>query len=293
MPQLCLMQVHAHPDDEASKGAGIAARYADEGVRTVLVTATGGEEGDILNPVADTPEVRANLHAVRMQELRRSVEILRYRSLHLLGYRDSGMPDSEANAHPKCFAVADLDETVGRLVRVIRQERPQVIVTYSDQQDRYPHPDHIRVHEISALAFDAAADPGRHADAGEPWQPLKMYYVGFTHRATLAVHDACQRVGIESPVARWVDAFPDGHDDRYRTRIDVGDYLERKRASLLAHRTQIAEDWGWLRLPEEIARDVYRFEEYVLARSLVEPAYDPDGFESDLFSGIREAQAAI
>ena len=145
---LCVLSVHAHPDDEASKGAATMARYAAEGVRTVLVTCTGGEAGDILNQEADTPEVRADIGAVRREELEEAVRIIGYDALYLLGYRDSGMPDTESNAHPDNFANADLDEAVGRLVAIVRAERPQVIVTYGDGRGGgYEHPDHIRVHE--------------------------------------------------------------------------------------------------------------------------------------------------
>ncbi len=150
---LCLVSVHAHPDDEASKGAGTVARYAAEGIRSALVCCTGGEEGEILNPAADTAEIRADLHAVRLAELRASVAAIGYTELHLLGYRDSGMPDTAANARPDNFANAPLDEAVGRLVEIIRRERPQVLITYGDEQAFYRHPDHLRVHEISGPAF--------------------------------------------------------------------------------------------------------------------------------------------
>src|SRR5262245_37851749 len=130
--RLCVLSVHAHPDDEASKGAATMAKYAREGVRTVLVCCTGGEAGDLLNPEADSPEVQADLGAVRMRELDESVRIIGYSKLHMLGYRDSGMPDTEHNAHPDNFANADLDEAVGRLVAILREERPQVVVTYGD-----------------------------------------------------------------------------------------------------------------------------------------------------------------
>src|SRR5438552_1062023 len=146
--QLCVLTVHAHPDDEASKGAGTIAKLHAEGVKTVLVCCTGGEEGDILNPAMESDEVKANMHEVRMQELRDSVDIIGYDELVLLGYRDSGMPDSEANRNPASFAQAPLEEAVGRLVAAIREHRPQVIVTYDEEQSRYPHPDHLRVHEI-------------------------------------------------------------------------------------------------------------------------------------------------
>src|SRR3954470_10464453 len=140
--RLCILTVHAHPDDEASKGAGTISKYQAAGIRTVLVCCTGGEEGDILNPAMDTPEVRARLHDVRMEELARAAEVIGYDEVVMLGYRDSGMPDSEANANPAAFANAPMEEAIGKLVEVIRRERPQVIVTYPDDQQGYPHPDH-------------------------------------------------------------------------------------------------------------------------------------------------------
>ena len=174
--RLCLLSVHAHPDDEASKGAGTVAKYAAEGIRGVLVCCTGGEEGDSLNPAVDTPEIRERLHEVRMEELQASVDAIGYQQLYMLGYRDSGMKDTDSNANPDNFANAPFDQAVERLVRIIRAERPQVIITYGDDSKFYPHPDHVRVHEISGPAFDAAGDPDRFPDAGDPWQPSKLYY---------------------------------------------------------------------------------------------------------------------
>src|ERR1700712_2522148 len=203
--RLCVLSVHAHPDDEASKGAATMARYGAEGVRTVLVTCTGGEAGDILNPAADTEDVRRDLAAVRSQELDDAVRIIGYDALHLLGYRDSGMPDTDANADPANFANADLDEATGRLVEIVRRERPQVIVGYA--RDRvYAHPDHVRVHEISVLAFERAGDPEWYPELGEPWQPLKLYYSnGFTRQRIRALHDWFVANGDESPLAKWVE----------------------------------------------------------------------------------------
>ena len=158
MDQLRLLTVHAHPDDESSKGAGTVHRYAREGARCVLVCCTGGEEGDILNPAMERPEVRERLHEVRMEELHRAAGIIGYDDVIMLGYRDSGMPGTEANSNPEAFAAVELHESVGRLVEIIRRERPHVIVTYADDQEGYPHPDHLRVHDISVVAFDAAGD---------------------------------------------------------------------------------------------------------------------------------------
>lgn len=285
---LCLLQVHAHPDDEASKGAGTAAFYAAQGVRNVLVCCTGGEEGDILNPAMDRPEVRADLHAVRMAELDESVRVIGYDACHLLGYRDSGMPETEANARPENFWNAPLDEAIERLVRIIRAERPQVIITYHEDREWYPHPDHIRVWEISEPAFAAAGDPEQYPDAGEPWQPLKLYYVAWSFARVRALHDAHLELGLESPFERWFDgAFPD-RDERFTTRIDVGGHMDVRRNALLAHATQVAPDGFWMKLPDEVLQRVYPWEDYILARSLVETAARRDGeYETDLFAGVR------
>ncbi|HEY3096603.1 MAG TPA: mycothiol conjugate amidase Mca [Acidimicrobiia bacterium] len=284
---LCLLAVHAHPDDEASKGAGTVAKYNDEGIRCVLVCCTGGEAGDILNPAADTPDVRANLAEVRRAELRASVDAIGYSALHMLGYHDSGMPDTDTNKRSDNFANAPLDEAVSRLVRVIRSERPQVIVTYAEDREFYPHPDHIRVHEISVPAFDAAGDPERYPEAREPWQPSKLYYMGWSKRRVLALHEAYLRLGHESPFERWFEqGFPD-HDDRFTTHVDIGHYLERRRAALLAHRTQVDPEGFWMRLPDEVVRDTFPWEEYVLARSLVRSSVPEGAPEDDLFAGLR------
>ena len=286
--RLCLLSVHAHPDDEASKGAGTVARYAAEGVHTVLVTCTGGEAGEILNPAADTPEIRDNLAAVRLAELEESVRILRYSRLHLLGYRDSGMPDSEDNARPESFAAAPHEEAVERLVAIVRAERPQVILTYEEDHSGYPHPDHIRVHDISVAAFEAAGDPDRFPDAGPPFQPLKLYYSVWSKARLEALHQAFLERGEESPYERWLARWnPDDELRPVTTRIDVGEFLNERRAALLAHRTQIDPDSFWMRLPEDVVREVFPWEEYRLARSLVEATAPADGFEEDLFAGVR------
>ena len=302
---LCVLSVHAHPDDEASKGAATMARYHDEGFRTVLVTCTGGEAGDILNPEADTEDVRRDLTAVRMRELDDAVRIIGYDELYLLGYRDSGMPDTEPNAHPDNFANADLDDATGRLVEIVRRERPQVIVGYA--RDRvYAHPDHVRVHEISVLAFERAGDPEWYPELGEPWQPLKLYYSnGFTRQRIRALHDWFVAQGDESPLAKWVEHMDerdaaaaashseadDGHDDSLEqvttTRVDVRDQIAVGRAALLAHRTQIPADSFFFRVPLEVEQELHPWEEYVLARSLVDPGVAEGEYETDLFAGLR------
>jgi mycothiol S-conjugate amidase len=291
---LCLLAVHAHPDDEASKGPGTIARYHAEGVRTVLVCCTGGEEGDILNPALDSPEVRADLAAVRMGELAAATSLIGYDEVVMLGYRDSGMPDTPANARPDCFARAPLDEAVGRLVAVIRRERPQVIVTYGDDQKGYPHPDHLRVHEISVIAFDAAGDPSLCPDAGEPWAPLKLYYVGWSGARVVAMHEKFVELGLDSPFdAAWLERAK-SNTNEYTTMIDVSGYGDVRREALLAHATQVDPTSPfWFGLPPEVARTVHPVDEYILARSLVGGAEDPGApaVEDDLFAGVRDLAA--
>jgi mycothiol S-conjugate amidase len=286
---LSLLSVHAHPDDEASKGAGTVAKYAAEGIRGVLVCCTGGEEGDILNPAVDTPEIRARLHEVRMEELQASVDAIGYAQLYMLGYRDSGMKDTESNAHPDNFANAPFDEAVERLVRIIRAERPQVIITYGDDSKFYPHPDHVRVHEISGPAFDAAGDPARFPDAGDPWQSSKLYYTGWSARRVRALHEEFLARGEESPYASWFEerGFDESLDSRFTTFIDVGDFLAHRRAALLAHRTQVDPTGFWMRLPDDVVRRVFPWEEFALARTLVDTGVPEGEAEDDLFAGLR------
>jgi mycothiol S-conjugate amidase len=290
--RLGVLSVHAHPDDEASKGAATMARYHAEGVRTVLVTCTGGEAGDILNPAADSPEARADLGAVRRRELDDAVAIIGYDELYLLGYRDSGMPETDHNVHPDNFANADLDEATGRLVRVIRRERPQVLVGYAPDTGGYTHADHQRVHEISVAAFERAGDPEWFPETGEPWQPLKLYYSGgFTRARILTIHEWFVAQGEESPFAEWIERLPADTPDTTTTRIDVGDYLEIGRAALLAHRTQVAADGFWFRIPLDAARELHPWEDFVLARSLVDNTVPESGYETDLFAGLRVPSA--
>ncbi len=283
MAERCLLSIHAHPDDEASKGAPTVAKYKTEGVRAILVTCTGGEEGDILNPAMDRPEVRADLAAVRRQELETAAALIGYDEVVLLGYRDSGMPDSEANAHPEAFANAELDDAVARLVEIIRRERPQVLLTYGDDQQGYPHPDHLRVHDISLPAFNLAGDVAFRPDLGDPFTPLKMYYSVWSRARVEATHQKFVELGLESPFSDDWFTRP-SQDDRVTTSIDIGPWFDVRLEALLAHATQVdPESAFWFGLPREIARSVHPFEDYILAHSRVETTLP----EVDLFAGIN------
>jgi mycothiol S-conjugate amidase len=203
------------------------------------------------------------------------------------------MPDTETNARPDNFANAPLEEAVGRLVRIIRAERPQVIITYRDDRNFYPHPDHIRVHEISVPAFDLAGDPEAYPDAGEPWQPLKLYYVSWSIARVKALHEAYLQRGEESPYVSWFErGFDANRKDEFTTLIDVGDFLHKRREALLAHRTQVDPAGFWMRLPDDVIREVFPWEEFTLARSLVDNRVAEGEFEDDVFAGIRERDRA-
>ncbi|HZM57089.1 MAG TPA: PIG-L family deacetylase, partial [Acidimicrobiales bacterium] len=237
---LCLLTVHAHPDDEASKGAGTVARYHAEGIRTVLVCCTGGEEGEILNPALDTPEVRGRIAEVRKEELARAAEIIGYDEVVMLGYRDSGMAGSEANANPDSFAQAPLEQAVERLVAIVRRTRPQVMVVYGDEQTSYPHPDHLRVHDIGVAAFRAAGDPDRYPGAGEAWQPFKLYYTVFSVARFREIHHKFEELGLESPFDdEWRRRWEGVPEDVASASVDISAVADVRRQALLAHATQV------------------------------------------------------
>lgn len=285
---LCLLTVHAHPDDEASKGACTVAKYHAEGVRTVLVCCTGGEEGDVLNPAMDSPDVRANLSEIRRSELERSTQVIGYDRVVMLGYRDSGMAGTPPNEDPRSFAQAPLDEAVGRLVAVIREERPQVIVTYGDDQQGYPHPDHLRVHEISVAAFDLAGDPQKFDSGGEPFQPDKLYYTVWSGARVRAMHDKFVELGLESPFDdAWLERAK--NDPPFDTVIDVTEFADVRRLALLAHATQVdPTSRFWFGLPPEVLQTIHPVDEYTLARGVSGAAAGEK--ETDLFAGVRTGE---
>ena len=303
--QRTILTVHAHPDDEASKGAPTLAKYHAAGVRTVLVCCTGGEEGDLQNPTLRepgrpfhelTPEQEKELVAsMRADELAKSAAVIGFDEVVMLGYRDSGMADTEPNEHPDCFFRADIDVATGRLVEVIRRTRPQVIITYNDDQQGYPHPDHLRVHDISVLAFDRAGDPAWYPELGRPFQPLKLYYTTWSRRRLVAMHEGLLRHRGESPYDEtWFDR-PD-NDHRVTTHIEVSGFLWARTQALQAHATQVdPTEPFWFGLSDDELAGVYPWEDWILARSLVGdiPVRDAGHtLEDDLFAGVDAASAA-
>src|SRR6476469_8597613 len=236
--QLRLMAVHAHPDDESSKGAATMARYVDEGVDVLVVTCTGGERGSILNPALQhRTDIEDNISEIRRKEMDRARAILGVRQ-HWLGFVDSGLPEGDPlpPLPEGCFALVPLEEAVEALVRVVREFKPHVMTTY-DENGGYPHPDHIRCHEVSMAAFEAAGDPDRFHDAGEPWQPLKIYYNHTFHKDRLvALHTAMTERGIESPYGEWLENWVDKPEDadRLTTRVPCSDWFPTRDQALLA-----------------------------------------------------------
>jgi mycothiol S-conjugate amidase len=291
--QLRLMTVHAHPDDESSKGAATCARYVAEGVEVMVVTCTGGEAGSILNPAMDRPEVLADMMGVRRAEMARAAEILGVEH-RWLGFVDSGLPEGDPKPPlPEgCFALEPLEVPTEALVRVMREFRPHVVVTY-DENGGYPHPDHIRCHEVSMAAWEACGDPDRFPDAGEPWQPLKLYYShGFSKARIVAFHEALLAAGLESPWVEWIERWDDTRTDpgtRVTTRVRCAEYFPVRDQALLAHATQIDPNGRWFSMPIEMQQRVWPTEEYELARSLVGDPEETESVEDgDLFAGVRE-----
>ncbi len=287
MTELRLMAVHAHPDDESSKGAATTARYAAEGARVMVVTLTGGERGDILNPAMDIPEVHGRIHEVRRDEMAKAAEILGVEH-HWLGYVDSGLPEGDPlpPLPEGCFATVPLDEPVEKLVRVIREFRPHVLTTY-DENGGYPHPDHIRCHEVSVAAYEAAADYVRYPDAGPPWAVSKLYYNhGFLRQRMQVLQDEFAKHDQEGPFAKWLenwDAEEDVIEKRVTTRIECAKYFAQRDEALLAHATQIDPKSFFFTTPMEWQQRLWPTEEFELARSRV-PVRLP---ETDLFAGIN------
>jgi mycothiol S-conjugate amidase len=284
--ELRLMAVHAHPDDESSKGAATTAKYAAEGARVMVVTVTGGERGDILNPAMDLPDVHGRIHEIRRDEMARAAEILGVEHTWL-GFVDSGLPEGDPlpPLPDGCFAVVPLEGPTEALVRLIREFRPHVLTTY-DENGGYPHPDHIRTHEVSMAAYEAAGDHMLFPDAGEPWSVSKLYYNhGFLRKRMQLIQDEFAKHGMHGPFDKWLKHFDPELDvfaSRVTTRIEASKYFEQRDDALRAHATQIDPNGDFFAAPIEWQQRLWPTEEYELARSRV-PVKLP---EDDLFAGI-------
>lgn len=291
-----LLSVHAHPDDESSKGAATLARYVDEGAEVLVVSCTGGEAGDLLNDsLAETAPREAAMAArdiggLRRIEMQRARDVIGYEH-RWLGYADSGMPDDGVPLPPNCFALIPLEISAEPLVRIIREFRPQVVITY-DENGGYPHPDHIRTHELTMFALEAAADASRYADAGQPWRVSKVYYDRiFNARRVTANLELVRAEQPELPMleelenyAAWVSERP----DRATTHIECSHYFELRDDALKCHASQVAPDSSFFFWPNDVQRRAWPWEDFELASSTV-PSDLP---ESDLFAGIDFEGAA-
>lgn len=282
---LRLLHVHAHPDDESSKGAATTVRYVREGVRVMVATCTGGELGDVLNPRMDRPEVWANIAEVRREEMARAREILGVEQVYL-GFHDSGLPQGDPlpPLPPGSFATLDPAVAAAPLVELIRAFRPQVMTTY-DEHGGYPHPDHIQCHRVSMEAFKQAADPNVHPELGEPWQVSKLYYqMSFHGLRAQALEQGMHEHGLPTPAG----GYPGSRDrfnfaNRLTTFVHCADCFPVRDEALKAHATQVDPDGLWFAIPTHVQREAWPTEDWQLVFSQV-PTFIP---EDDLFAGMR------
>jgi len=286
---LRLMTVHAHPDDESSKGAATMAKYVRAGHEVMVVSCTGGERGDILNPrLKDDAHILRDLSQVRRDEMRAAQEIVGFDHTWL-GFVDSGLPEGDPlpPLPEGCFALEPLEVTTEALVRVIREFRPHVVVTY-DETGGYPHPDHIGCHIVSMSAYAAAGDPDAYPHAGEPWLPLKLYYLRTTTKGRIeALHRLMLERQVESPYAEWLEKW-ERPDVAVTTRVQCSEYFPIRDQALLAHATQVDPDGSWFHTPMDIQREAWPTEDYELVVSYV-PFTEG---EDDLFAGLGSVDEA-
>ncbi len=286
-----LLAVHAHPDDESSKGAATYAHYAHSGTEVLVVSCTGGERGDVQNPhLVETAMAERDMAGLRRIEMARAKDAVGFDHLWL-GYEDSGLPEEGEALHPNCFALIPLEYSAEPLVSIIRRFRPHVLITY-DEAGGYPHPDHVRTHELSMYAMEAAADASRYPDAGEPWQIQKVYYDRiFNAPRANAMYDALKEREPDSPLLEQLDGmrmWMRERPDLATTHIDAGAFFDRRDDALRAHASQVSPDSSFFFWPNELQREVWPWEDYQLAHSLV-PTELP---ETDLFAGIAPEEGS-
>jgi len=272
---LTLMAVHAHPDDEASSTGGVLAKYADEGIRTVLVTCTNGEFGDTpdgVKPGDDGHDEQA-VAQIRLDELRESCKHLAVSELELLGYHDSGMPDWEYKDRPDAFCNVPQSVVAGRIGALIERYRPQVVITY-DADGAYQHPDHVHAARCAVAAVEATGIPD------------KLYLTAMRRSGWRELWDALRERGVEVPGPRDFDEDMirqmEETERRITTTVDIRDVLDRKRAALLSHASQIRESW-FNKIPPDLAVRVFGQESFIRARDTTGAPVPED----DLFAGIR------
>jgi N-acetyl-1-D-myo-inositol-2-amino-2-deoxy-alpha-D-glucopyranoside deacetylase len=286
--------VHAHPDDETINNGVTMAKYAAMGAHVTLVTCTLGEEGEVLVPelahLAAGQDDRLGEH--RVGELAAAMEALGVRDFRFLGgpghYRDSGMMGEPSNDRPECFWQADVDEAARHLVEVVRELRPQVVVTYDDNGG-YGHPDHIQAHRVTMRAVELAAS--RSGEDDEPWTVAKVYWVVLPKSWW---RESLRALRASGDVTTFEGLDPEGElpmgveDDVVTTVVDAAEHVEAKLAGMRAHATQITVDGPFFALSNNLGNAVWGREAYALVRGELGPEQerDADGRETDLFSGL-------
>jgi N-acetyl-1-D-myo-inositol-2-amino-2-deoxy-alpha-D-glucopyranoside deacetylase len=290
-----LLLVHAHPDDETINNGATMARYVAEGAAVTLLTCTLGEEGEILVPELEqlAADQADQLGGYRIWELRAAMAALGVTDIRFLGgpgrFRDSGMMGTPANEHPRAFWNADLDEAVAHAVAVVRDVRPQVVVTY-DENGGYGHPDHIQAHRVAMAAVEAAADPAYRPDLGRAWTAAKVYWNCLPRSVLQQGIDAMKAAGDESffGAVDSADDLPFAVDDDLVTAaVDGRAYAGAKDAAMRSHPTQIQVDGPFFALSNNLGLEVLGVEYYRLVRGERGPAGQaPDGWEDDLFAGL-------
>ncbi|MFG3583793.1 N-acetyl-1-D-myo-inositol-2-amino-2-deoxy-alpha-D-glucopyranoside deacetylase [Streptomyces sp. NPDC047990] len=292
LPDRRLLLVHAHPDDESINNGATMARYAAEGALVTLVTCTLGEEGEVIPPGLAhlAPDRDGGLGPHRVAELAAAMKELGVTDHRFLGgpgrFRDSGMMGVEQNHRPGAFWSADVDEAAALLVEVIREVRPQVLVTY-DPDGGYGHPDHIQAHRVALRATELAADPAARPGLGAPWEIAKVYW---NRVPRPVVEDGFARLRAALPGSPFdasaaVDDVPGVVDDAViTTEIDGTAYAAAKAAAMRAHATQIEVAEPWFALSNMLAQPLLTTEYYELVRG-ERPGADR---ETDLFAGIGD-----
>jgi len=286
-----LLLVHAHPDDETIGTGATMAKYAAEGVQVTLVTCTLGEEGEVLVPglthLASDKEDTLGQH--RIGELAEACKVLGVADHRFLGgpgrFRDSGMMGTPANDRPGCFWQAPFEEAVTELVRVVRETRPQVVVTYDDNGG-YGHPDHIQAHRVTVAAFDRAGDPSYAPDAGVPWTPSKLYWTAISKGWLQKGIDLLKEAGHDNFFGvDSADDLPMGvPDDAITAEVDGTAFLEHKLQAMRAHATQIAVDGPFFALSNNVGQNAWGVEQFVLASGV--SGASAGERETDLFDGL-------
>ena len=281
-----ILAIHAHPDDESSKGAATMAKYAAEGHTVKVLTCTGGERGDVLNPAMDRPGVKENIKSYREKEMAAAAAALGIEH-EWLGYVDSGFPEGEPlpPLPADSFALVDSEEVTRKVVSVIREFKPEVIITY-DENGGYPHPDHLKVHEVSMAAWEKAGDPSYAPELGDAFEPKKLYYThGFIRQRLQMFHDLLLEQGKESPYTEILQRWLPHRGDlmlRVTTQIDCADYFPKRNEALKAHATQIDPAGTFFGTPVEVQQRLWPTEEFELAHTRVSTTLP----ENDLFAGL-------